>query len=187
VGLRTRYLPCLACAAVVAVAIPTFAFGDAAPPLTGSIKAVDFGFQNLADTSSDSVTIAAGGTVTFSYSSGSSFHNVASDGPAPASPAASVSVPSEVSGNVNPTLSISLSSSASLGSFTAGLAQDYETTVPATVSSSAGDATLSVADGSATASGHLVNGSFALAQPVQARATNAAHPSSAFARSARRR
>ena len=51
----------------------------------------------------------------------------------------------------------------------------------ATVISSAGDATLSVSDPSATAPGHLVNGTFALAQPLQARATNAAHPSTAFA------
>jgi hypothetical protein len=63
----------------------------------------------------------------------------------------------------------------------AGLAHDYETTVAATVNSSAGDATLSVADPSPTASGRLVNGSFALAQALQAKATNAANPSTAFA------
>ena len=38
------------------------------------------------------------------------------------------------------------------------------------VTSSAGDATLSVADPSATATGRLVNGTFSLTQPVQARA-----------------
>jgi hypothetical protein len=47
--------------------------------------------------------------------------------------------------------------------------------------SSAGDAALSVSDPSSTATGRLVNGTFALATPVQAQATNAAHPTSAFA------
>ena len=36
--------------------------------------------------------------------------------------------------------------------------------------STAGDATLSVADPSSTATGHLVNGTFALPQPLQAKA-----------------
>jgi hypothetical protein len=49
------------------------------------------------------------------------------------------------------------------------------------VTSSAADAALSVADPSATATGHLVNGTFALPTAVQAQATNAAHPTSAFA------
>ena len=40
--------------------------------------------------------------------------------------------------------------------------------------STAGDATLSVADPSTTATGRLVNGSFALAQPLQARVGTAA-------------
>jgi hypothetical protein len=81
---------------------------------------------------------------------------------------------------VNGTLSLSISSGANLGSLVAGLAHDYEATVAAIVNSSAADATLSVADPSTTASGRLVNGSFSLAQPVQARATNAANPSTAF-------
>jgi hypothetical protein len=38
------------------------------------------------------------------------------------------------------------------------------------VTSSAGDATLSVSDPSANATGRLVNGTFSLSQPVQARA-----------------
>jgi hypothetical protein len=40
----------------------------------------------------------------------------------------------------------------------------------ATVTSTAGDATLSVTDPSANATGRLVNGPFALAEPLQARA-----------------
>jgi hypothetical protein len=49
------------------------------------------------------------------------------------------------------------------------------------VTSSAGDATLSVADPSSNAPGRLINGAFALATAVQAQATNAAHPTGAFA------
>jgi hypothetical protein len=58
---------------------------------------------------------------------------------------------------------------------------DYETSIGATVNSSAGNATLSVADPSSIATGRLVNGSFALATPVQVAARNAASPSSPFA------
>jgi hypothetical protein len=81
---------------------------------------------------------------------------------------------------VNGTLSLSISSSANLGSLVAGLAHDYEASAAAIINSSAANATLSVSDPSTTASGRLVNGSFALAQPLQARATNAANPSTAF-------
>jgi hypothetical protein len=86
-----------------------------------------------------------------------------------------------VSGSVGSTLSLSLSSTAQLGNLIAGIAHDYDTTVAATVNSSAGDATLSVSDPSPANAGHLVNGSFSLANAIQARATNAANPNSAFA------
>jgi hypothetical protein len=79
------------------------------------------------------------------------------------------------------TLSLSLAPSASLGSFTPGMARDYETNVAATLTSTAGDATLSVADPSANATGRLVNGTFSLSSPLQARATNSANTSTAFA------
>ncbi len=46
--------------------------------------------------------------------------------------------------------------------------------------STAGDATLSVADPSANAPGHLVNGAFSLPQALQLRALNAANTSTAF-------
>ncbi|HET6550028.1 MAG TPA: hypothetical protein VFG79_16305 [Solirubrobacter sp.] len=49
------------------------------------------------------------------------------------------------------------------------------------MTSSAGDATLSVADPSNVATGRLTNGRFELAQSLQARATNAANPTTAFA------
>ena len=46
--------------------------------------------------------------------------------------------------------------------------------------STAGDALLSVADPSSTATGHLVNGAFSLPQPLQARARNAANTGTAY-------
>jgi hypothetical protein len=49
------------------------------------------------------------------------------------------------------------------------------------VVSTAGDALLSVADPSSTNTGRLVNGTFALAQPVQAQATSAGGTGAAFA------
>jgi hypothetical protein len=85
-----------------------------------------------------------------------------------------------VTGSVASTLAFTLGSSANLGSFTAGIAKDYDTTVPANVLSSAGDATLSVSDPSPNAPGHLVNGAFALAQPIQVKASDAANPIRAF-------
>jgi hypothetical protein len=51
----------------------------------------------------------------------------------------------------------------------------------ANVISSAGDATLSVADPSSTATGHLVNGAFSLPQALQAHASSAGGTSSAMA------
>ena len=51
----------------------------------------------------------------------------------------------------------------------------YEASTTANVISTAGDALLSVADPSSTATGHLVNGTFFLPQPLQARARNAAN------------
>ena len=47
------------------------------------------------------------------------------------------------------------------------MARDYSASVAATVTSSAGDATLTVADLGTASPGRLVNGSFALAQPLQ--------------------
>ena len=71
------------------------------------------------------------------------------------------------------TLSLALGASPGFGAFTPGVARDYEATAGATVISSAGDAALSVADPSSTAPGRLVNGAFALAQPVQAAVSGA--------------
>ena len=54
------------------------------------------------------------------------------------------------------------------------MARDYDASTTATVIHSAGDATLSVSDRSATMPGHLLNGALALTLPLQARANDGA-------------
>jgi len=75
---------------------------------------------------------------------------------------ASTAVPSTVGGTVAATLSLSLGAQASFGTFVPGVAADYSTATAATVTSTAGDATLSVSD-----PGHLANGSFTLPQALR--------------------
>jgi aminopeptidase N len=87
----------------------------------------------------------------------------------------STSVTAPVSGTVPATLALSLGTTPTLGGFTPGVTRSYETSSSATVTSSAGDATLSVVDPSATAPGHLVNGAFTLAQALQAKAGTSAY------------
>ena len=93
---------------------------------------------------------------------------------------AKTDVPGQVGGTVPATLSLTLGTPATFGAFTPGVARDYFTRASANVISSAGNATLSVADPSSTNTGKLVNGSFALPQTLQARARNAATTSPAY-------
>jgi hypothetical protein len=86
-----------------------------------------------------------------------------------------------VGGVVPATLSLALGSPASFGAFTPGAGGDYTASTTATVISTGADAALSVADPSPVSTGRLVNGAFALAQPVEARASSAAGTGSAFA------
>jgi hypothetical protein len=81
----------------------------------------------------------------------------------------------DVGGTAPATLSLSLGAPASFGAFRAGVAADYTASTTATVISTAGDATLSVLDPSASAPGRLVNGPFALPQPLQVRAGNGSY------------
>jgi hypothetical protein len=73
-------------------------------------------------------------------------------------------------GTVAATLALTLGPPATFGAFTPGVARDYTAGTTANVISTAGDATLSVADPSPTAPGKLVNGAFSLAQPLEASA-----------------
>jgi LmbE family N-acetylglucosaminyl deacetylase len=77
-------------------------------------------------------------------------------------PLKATSADGTVGGTVPATLSLSLSGPASFGAFTPGVAQDYTAVTKATVTSTAGDATLSVSD-----PGHLMNGAFSLPEPLQ--------------------
>jgi hypothetical protein len=82
---------------------------------------------------------------------------------------------STVGATVAPTLSLSVSSPApSLGAFTPGLGASYTTTASATALSTAASATLSVGDPDTVHTGHLLNGSYVMAQPLQAAATDTA-------------
>jgi hypothetical protein len=67
-----------------------------------------------------------------------------------------------VGGDVHATLSLSLGADATFGAFTPGVEKDYDASTTATVISTAGDATLSVSD-----PGHLMNGTFAMPEPLQ--------------------
>jgi PKD repeat protein len=91
------------------------------------------------------------------------------------------SAPGTATGTVPATLSLSLGTPASFGAFTAGVAKTYSAGTTANVISTAGDATLSVADPSSVATGHLVNGSFSLPSPLTAKAASAGGTGGAFA------
>jgi hypothetical protein len=97
--------------------------------------------------------------------------------PTPGTPnfvATQVSVNGDVSGTVPATLALSLGTPASFGQFTPGAGKTYDASTTANVISTAGDATLSVADPSGNATGHLVNGSRSLPQALTAKASSAA-------------
>jgi X-Pro dipeptidyl-peptidase len=86
-----------------------------------------------------------------------------------------------VSGSVPATLALTLGATPpSFGTFTPGVDKPYETSTTATVTSSAGDATLSVADADTAHPGHLVNGAFFLPQALQAKATKAGTTGTAY-------
>jgi beta-glucosidase len=79
-----------------------------------------------------------------------------------------------VGGTVPATLALTLGAPASFGPFSPGVTKDYSATGTATVTSSAGAATLSVADPATAHPGHLVNGGFVLPSALQADANGGA-------------
>jgi sugar phosphate isomerase/epimerase len=88
---------------------------------------------------------------------------------------------STVGGNVPSMLALSLPPQpGSFGTFQPTVSKSYETAVAATVTSTAGDASLAVTDTGTTAPGHLVNGAFSLPSPLNVRALNAANPTQAY-------
>ncbi|HWK24974.1 MAG TPA: M14 family zinc carboxypeptidase [Solirubrobacter sp.] len=92
--------------------------------------------------------------------------------PAPGPPPATYSTSAQgtVGGSVPATLALTLGGPASFGAFTPGVTRTYLASTTASVTSTAGDALLSVSDPSAVGTGHLVNGTFVLPEPLQARA-----------------
>ena len=82
------------------------------------------------------------------------------------------SVGGTVGGTVPATLSLSLGAFPSFGTFLPGVANTYTISAPATVTSTAGDATLSVVDPDTVHPGRLVNGAYAMTQPLKANADN---------------
>jgi hypothetical protein len=92
-----------------------------------------------------------------------------------------VEVPTTPTATVPSLLALTLgSSTADIGTIVPGVARTYDASVPAVVTSTAGNATLSVSD-PGDGSGKLTNGAMQFASPLQVRATNAATPGSAFA------
>ncbi|MDA0165255.1 glycoside hydrolase family 78 protein [Solirubrobacter ginsenosidimutans] len=81
------------------------------------------------------------------------------------------SVNGDVTARVPATLALTLNSPVSFGALTPGVAKDYTADLAASVTSTAGDAALTVHDPSATAPGHLVNGAFALPQALKLNGT----------------
>jgi hypothetical protein len=84
-----------------------------------------------------------------------------------AAPATSTSVSGAVTGTVPATLALSLGPSASFGTFAPGVAADYFASAAGTVTSTAGAATLTVADPATSTTGHLVNGADVMPQALQ--------------------
>jgi PKD repeat protein len=88
--------------------------------------------------------------------------------------------PQDVMATVPTLLRLDLAPSAALGAIVPGVAHDYTASVAAQVTSTAGNAALAISDAGPNAPGHLVNGTYALASPVEAQATNATQTSAAF-------
>ena len=158
-----------------------------APPYKVSATAssglpVSFSALGACTVSDDTVTVTGPGTCTITASqSGNADYFPARDVSRSFQVGAS-QVGGSVGGTVPATLALTLGAPASFGAFAPGVSRPYETTTTATVTSTAGDAMLSVTDPSQSATGRLVNGSFALGERLQVRANaNAFAPLSATA------
>ncbi|MDA0170766.1 alkaline phosphatase [Solirubrobacter taibaiensis] len=92
-------------------------------------------------------------------------------------PATSTPVGGDIGGAVPATLALTVGGPAAFPAFTPGVARDYTAALMANVVSTAGVATLSVADAGTNVPGRLVNGAFSLATPLQARAKDGAFAS----------
>jgi hypothetical protein len=114
------------------------------------------------------IDTAAAGSHTFTVTSHNSAGSVATE--TRTYSVEPVSAP--VGGDTPPTLNLTLGTPASFSPFIPGLSRDYTVTMTASITSTAENATLSVADPSATATSRLVNGAFSLQSPLQASASS---------------
>ena len=125
-----------------------------------------------ADPFVSSVTVSAAGQHTVEYRSADKAGNVEtakSVGFVIAEPpTGGTEVDSEITATVPLVLGLTLGTPATFAPFVPGVAQDYEASTVATVTSSARGAALSVFDRSTTSTGHLVNDDMALPQALQA-------------------
>ncbi len=80
--------------------------------------------------------------------------------------------PVVIGGDVPSVLALTIGSPPSFGAFTPGVTRDYTASTTAVVTSTAADAKLTVSDPATGTTGKLVNGTFALAQPLQVKATS---------------
>jgi hypothetical protein len=86
----------------------------------------------------------------------------------------------DVGGTVPAVLSLTLGPAPSFGAFTPGVEHDYTAGTTATVTSTAGDALLSVSDPDTAHPGHLVNGQYFLPSPLQMRGRKSDAQGTAF-------
>jgi hypothetical protein len=129
--------------------------------MMGAIKAAKV-FQVAAGTSTLSLTGATAAQLAGGASLLVSFVNGANEVQAFDVPLKATSADGTVGGTVPATLALTLGAPASFGAFTPGITKEYTATTEATVTSTAGDATLSVGD-----PGHLTNGAFSLPEPLR--------------------
>jgi hypothetical protein len=159
-----------------------------APPFRVSATAssglpVRFSASGSCTVSDDTVTLTGPGTCTITASqSGDAENYYPARDVSRSFEVVGASQEGSVGGTVPATLALTLGAPASFGAFAPGVSRTYDTTTTATVTSTAGDAMLSVTDPSQSATGRLVNGSFALGEQLQVRANaNAFAPLSATA------
>ena len=132
---------------------------DASGPVTDCTGTVPHG---------SNIDTGAVGSYTFTVTSHDSSNNLATE-----TRTYSVEpVTGPVGGDTPPTLNLTLGTPASFSPFIPGLTRDYNSTMTASVTSTAENAALTVADPSATATGRLVNGAFSLTSPLQAGAVS---------------
>jgi hypothetical protein len=126
------------------------------------------------------VTVAAPGQHTVAYRSTDAAGNVETAKQVSFTIAHSGGADGTIGGTVPGTLSLAVSGPATFGAFTPGVAKDYVTSLAAVVTTTAENTTLSVHDPSGVASGHLVNGSYALRHAVEATASDASTPAGPY-------